>query len=173
MPYRLTPNLDYPIQNFKVNSYKFKQNCIYNGVNWGIHLGVDINLNTNTKIKCIGRGKVVYSRLHKGSSDHPNWGNIIIIAHKNPKTKKVFFSLYAHLNKKLVKYGQNIEIGDVIGTIAPKNTPKNGFWPDSHLHFAIYIGKWHKKVLPGYYKNNNSQTNISDWQNPIPFIKNY
>jgi len=72
MSYRLTPKLAYPIQNYQVNSYKFGEKCKYNNINWEIHLGVDINTKPKTKVFAIGRGKVVYSRLHKGSSDHPN-----------------------------------------------------------------------------------------------------
>jgi len=51
----------------------------------------------------VGRGKVVYSACHPGSKEKRNWGNVIIIAHKHPKTKKVFFSLYGHLAERLVK----------------------------------------------------------------------
>lgn len=102
MAYLYTPKLVFPLKNYKVNSYKFGENCSYDGVYWGIHLGEDVNCKTGTKVRSCGRGKVVYSRKHSGSKKGRNWGNIIIVAHKNPKTKKVFFSLYGHLKRRNV-----------------------------------------------------------------------
>jgi len=173
MAYLFTPKLDFPLTNYKVNSYKFGEECTYDGVYWGIHLGEDINVTAGTKVKSIGQGKVVYSRLHKGSKEKPNWGNIVIIAHKNPKTKKVFYSLYAHLKSRKVKKSNKVDCGKIIGVIGAKNTPENGWWKDAHLHFGIYTGPNEKKVPPGYYTKSANRTKLSDWQNPSDFVKNY
>lgn len=173
MAYPFTPKLKFPLKNYKVNSYKFGEKCTYNKVYWGVHLGEDANVKAGTKVYSVGRGKVVYSRLHKGSKEKPNWGNIIIIAHKNSKTKKVFYSLYGHLKRKNVKKGDRVEIGKIIGSIGARNTPENGWWPEKHSHLAIYTGSWNKKVLPGYFKKGDSRTKLSYWQNPTKFIQNY
>jgi len=79
------------------------QECEYDGIFWGKHLGEDCNTRAGVKVMAVGRGKVVYSACHPGSKEKRNWGNVIIIAHKHPKTKKVFFSLYGHLAERLVK----------------------------------------------------------------------
>ncbi|MBU4369307.1 M23 family metallopeptidase, partial [Patescibacteria group bacterium] len=154
-------------------SYKFHQKCIYNNVYWGIHLGEDIDRPAGTKVMSIGRGKVVYSDIHPGNEKKGNWGNIIVIAHKNPKTKKSFFSLYAHLKKRNVLKGDNVKLGKVIGTIAKSNTPENGWWKEEHLHFSIYIGPWRYKILPGYWRKDQNLTNLYYWQEATKFINNY
>lgn len=173
MAYPYTRKLIFPLTKYRVNGDRFKQDCTFKNVHWGIHLGEDINRPSGTKVKCIGRGRVVYSALHAGTKKKGNWGNIIIIAHKRPKTKKIFFSLYAHLQKRLVKKGQSVALGQIIGTVGKANSPENGWWEDEHLHFAIYVGPWKKKVLPGYLKKGSKRTKVSCWKEPTKFINNY
>ncbi|MFZ5364658.1 MAG: M23 family metallopeptidase [Patescibacteria group bacterium] len=172
MAYPYTPKLILPLEKYKVNSYKFGQKCTYDKVYWGIHLGEDINIKAGTAVKSIGRGKVVYSALHPGSKEKGNWGNIIIIAHKNPKTKKAFYSLCAHLQNRLVKKGDRVKAGQKIGTVGKASTPQNGWWKEAHLHFAIYMGPWTGKVLPGYWKK-GSKTKLSHWKTGSKFVKVY
>jgi len=178
MAYPFTPELDSPLKNWQVNDTKFLQSQAYSEVNWGLHLGEDCNTKPGTSVRAIGRGKVVYSDLH--ASEEPpqaegkegsNWGNIIIIAHKNPSTKKVFFSLYGHLKKRLVEKGDRIKRGQKIGEIAEGWTRANGWWEESHLHFAIYIGGWKGEVLPGAYrKGAEDRTKLEDWIAPTEFL---
>lgn len=172
MAYPLAPKLDFPLEKYKVNSWKFKKKTTIKKVFWGIHLGEDVIRPAGTKVKSIGRGKVVYFALHQGSKKKGNWGNIIIIAHKKPKTRKTFFSLYAHLEKPLVCRNQAVELGEFIGSIGKKNTAQNGWWP-AHLHFGIYIGPWNGRVLPGYWKRGQRRTKLAYWKEPTKFIKNY
>lgn len=200
MAYPFTPKLNFPLEKYesppilrsgyllasprkagrrvksseaiKLNGWKFKRKTTIKKVFWGIHLGEDIIRPAGTKVKSIGRGKVVYSALHRGSKKKGNWGNIVIIAHKNSKTKKAFFSLYAHLQKPKVRKNQKVEFGEAIGFIGKKNTSQNGWWPE-HLHFGIYVGSWNGKVLPGYWKKGQSRTKVSYWKEPGVFVKNY
>ncbi len=173
MAYPYTEKLALPLKHCHLNSYHFKQKCYYDNVYWGIHLGEDINCPANTKVFCIGRGRVVYSTIHPGDKNKKNWGNIIIVAHKNPLTKKVFFSLYAHLQKRFVKKGDSLKLNQIIGTVGKSNSPENGYWKEAHLHFAIYTGKWNGLVLPGYWKEGDFRTKLSDWKNPIKFISSF
>jgi len=192
MAFPYTLQLDFPLDHYKANGDEFLKDCNFDGVHWGLHLGEDSNVRAGTKVKAIGKGRVVYSapqlgKITKGESGENklqrNWGNIIIIAHKNPKTKKVFCSLYGHLNKRLKKKGDKVKMGEIIGTIAKANSPENGFWEDSHLHFAIYTGPYpwiragKKKrllpVLPGYFRKDQLLTKRQWWQNPTEFINNY
>lgn len=173
MAYPHTNKLEFPLKNYKVNSYKFRQECSYEKVCWGTHLGEDVNTKAGTVVKSIGRGKVVYSKLHAGTQKKSNWGNIIVIAHKHPKTKKVFFSIYAHLKNRLVKKGDGVDLDQKIGTIAKANTAQNGMWADSHLHFSIYTDPWKGKVLPGYWKKGSKLTKLKYWEEPKKYIENY
>jgi len=181
MAYRITPNLIFPIGNFKNISSGFGEMNVYDRKLWGKHLGVDISAKGDTKVFSAGRGIVVYSKLHPGEFSEDgkiiikrNWGGIVIIAHKDPKAKKVFYSLYGHLGKRFVKRGDAIEMGSLIGTIGKSLSESNGAWEEEHLHFGIYIGPFHNKVLPGYFKGEeNHVTEMGYWKEPISFIKNY
>lgn len=178
MAYPYTYKLRFPLRQYRVDR-GFLKKCSYRDkknqwLDWGAHLGEDYNAEPNTAIHAIGRGKVVYSELHAGlSPSNRNWGNIIIIAHKNPVTKKIFFSLYGHLKERFVDRGDRVKFGQKIGTIAPANTKENGWWGKPHLHLAIYKGLWLNKVLPGYYKSSHKRTKIADWLKPNIFIRQY
>ncbi len=176
MAYPYTKKLRLPLASYKISRNflsKAKNRVKGKWVFWGIHLGEDINCPENTPVFTIGKGRVIYSNLHPGRADRPNWGNIIIIAHKNPLTKKPFFSLYGHLKKRSFERGEKVKFGQQIGLIASKNTPENGWWGKAHLHFGIYQGIWKNKVLPGYYKKDQQRTKVKDWLKPKQFIKLY
>lgn len=185
MAFSYTPKLDFPLKKYRVNGDRFLKDCSFDGVRWGLHLGEDVNVPAGTKVRSIGRGRVVHSSNHPGKKEkgklQRNWGNIIIIAHKNPLTKKVFFSLYGHLQKRLKRKGERVELGEIIGTIAKSKTPENGMWDEAHSHFAIYIGPYPwkipngkpLKVLPGYYNPKNPRTLLRWWKNPTEFVKKY
>ena len=178
MAYAYTPELRFPLAVHRI-SRGFLKDCSYRDsnnkwVHWGLHLGEDYNTKPGVAVYALGKGKVVYSALHPGLGPAKrNWGNIIIIAHKNLATKKVFFSLYGHLGKKLVNKKDKVTIGQKIGTIAAANTKENGWWDDAHLHFAIYRGLWKGKVLPGYYKAGQHRTRVKDWVSPHEFVRQY
>lgn len=173
MTYPITKRIIYPLKNYKVNSFEFLEECVYDNVFWGKHLGEDVNVKAGANVKAIGQGKVVLADFFMGSKKKRNWGGVVIIAHKNPKTKENFFSLYGHLGKIIVQKEDKIRIGQVVGKIAKRLTPENGWWEDSHLHFAIYKGKWKGKALPGYFRKVQNLTNLKDWTKPSEFINDY
>lgn len=173
MGYSYTSKLILPLEKYRVGGFRFGEDCTYGKVHWGIHLGEDVNVPAGTEVKCVGKGRVVYSAVHPGTKEKGNWGNIVIVAHKNPKTKKVFFSLYAHMSSYNVAVGENVELGQVLGKVGKTNTPENGWWEDEHLHFAIYVGAWKKKVLSGYWKKGDTRTSLDLWREPMKFIEEY
>ncbi len=180
MALRITPKLIYPIENIDNNiSSKFRDENFCAGKNWGIHLGVDIQADFEAKVFSIGRGTVVYSKIHPAKFDADgkigkmNWGGIVIVAHKNKKTKNIFYSLYGHLGKRYVKKGDNIEMGELIGTIGRSASESNGGWEEEHLHFGIYHGPFHGRVLPGYYNQKKEITKMEYWSEPLMFINEY
>lgn len=177
---RETPKLIYPVENFQEEiDDGFRDHGFFQGKDWGIHLGVDFHLPHETKVFSIGKGTVVYSKLHpaevseEGKILKSNWGGVVIIAHKNPKNKKRFYSLYGHLGKRFVKKGDEVEMGEMIGEIGKSLSEMNGGWEEEHLHFAIYHGPFHERVLPGYLDTKKENTKMEYWSEPIKFISEY
>ncbi|MFZ5753333.1 MAG: M23 family metallopeptidase [Bacillota bacterium] len=95
-----------------------------NNVESGRHAGIDIAARKGTPVKATNRGMVTLSMpLHLT-------GNTIIIDHGMD-----IFSAYSHLDRLLVKEGQLVEKGDIIGEIG-----STGFSTGPHLHWTISIG---------------------------------
>ncbi len=102
------------------------------------HSGIDYAANFNTSIKACAPGIVVLARhnfkLH---------GNTVCINHGQGVV-----SIYIHMNKIMVKEGQEVKIGQIIGTVG-----QSGRANGPHLHFSIYVNQiatnpkyWYEKV---------------------------
>jgi murein DD-endopeptidase MepM/ murein hydrolase activator NlpD len=121
------------------------------GSYWGdsrgdrVHEGLDIHAPVGTTIVATRGGKVIFAGP-RGSG----WGNIVFIEHSDSST-----AVYAHLQKWLVKAGQQVETGQPIGLIGYTGN-SDPDWP--HLH--IEIGK------PGN-KLGQDQKQI----NPLPWLQ--
>lgn len=172
MPYRNTPALTFPMDNYQVNGLPFGKRSVLDGVLWGIHLGEDIMAPVGTDVRAIGRGTVVYSALHAGDKEKGNWGYIVIIRHRHPRRRQTFYSLYGHLGDCYKRIGDQVELGEPLGFIGEGYTAENGFW-EAHLHFALYLGPWKKEVLPGYWKDGDTRTRPEWWAVPSEFIERY
>ncbi|OGI21386.1 MAG: hypothetical protein A2808_00020 [Candidatus Moranbacteria bacterium RIFCSPHIGHO2_01_FULL_55_24] len=172
MAYLNTPKVIYPLAEYRVNSLPFGKRSVYEGVLWGIHLGEDVKVPAGTDVRAIGRGRVVYSALHAGDAEKGNWGHIIIIRHRHPVRRQVFYSLYAHLGSSYKRIGDKVELGEPLGFVGESFTAENGWW-EAHLHFAIYTGPWQDQVLPGYWKDGDTRTRPEWWQVPSEFIARY
>jgi len=107
------------------------------------HYGVDFKIPSNTKVLSVADGTVVRSDM----IDKDGYGNFIIIKH-NLLGKDVY-SAYAHLIKREVKVGDQIEAGDVIGLSGGDQGKENGqgFSTGPHLHFEI------RKEIDGNFIN--------------------
>ena len=91
------------------------------------HNGIDIAAPFKSKVRSIQQGIVILS------DKLPKLGNTIIIAHPNH-----YYSLYAHMHKRLVKTREIIKNNEVIGLVGES---KKGDGP--HLHFEI----WHNNLI--------------------------
>ena len=90
------------------------------------HYGVDIKLNTGDSVKTVFYGMV---RIARYSS---TYGHVVVVRHSNGLE-----TLYAHLSKRLVKAGEEVSVGKVIGLGG--NTGRSF---GSHLHFETrYLGE--------------------------------
>jgi len=85
------------------------------------HDGIDIAAAKGTPILAVQRGEVMYSDRLRG------YGNLVIIQHP-----RRFVSVYAHNRKNLVRKGQRVARGDVIGEVG-----STGRVSGAHLHLEI------------------------------------
>lgn len=86
-----------------------------------MHEGIDFVADTGTRVFASAGGIVT------GASYHPQYGNLVEIDHGND-----FSSRYAHLSKFLVRVGQVVKRGQIIG--ASGNTGRS---TGPHLHFEV------------------------------------
>lgn len=89
-----------------------------------LHAGLDIANRIGTPVVSPARGTVTFSGWQGA------YGNCIIINHGNAITTR-----YAHLEKSVIKEGQVVNRGDVIGTIG--NTGRS---TGPHLHYEVRVG---------------------------------
>lgn len=85
------------------------------------HDGIDISAPQGSSIRAIEKGEVMYSDQLRG------YGNIVIIRHPGG-----FVSVYAHNQSNLVREGQKVAQGEVIGEVG-----STGRVSAPHLHFEI------------------------------------
>lgn len=168
-----------PFKGWKVNSYGFGEDCSYptedgKEKHWGLHLGEDCDVEAGTVVGAIGDGKVMYVGPHPGESkDKRNWGGLVILAHRLPN-KNFVYSLYGHLvlDASLTK-GQQVKRGDALGTVAPKDTPENGWWEEAHLHLQIIVDQtdvYRGGVLRGY-ASDKAPNRVADCVAPSAFFE--
>jgi murein DD-endopeptidase MepM/ murein hydrolase activator NlpD len=98
-----------------------------------MHSGVDLKGRTGDRVKSTAKGTVLFSG-YEGQ-----YGYVVKIKHANN-----YETRYAHLSKPLVKKGQKIAAGDIIGLLG-----STGRSTGPHLHYEILKNK--KKINPEKY----------------------
>ena len=88
-----------------------------------MHNGLDMHGNAGDPIRAAANGKVILAGAKGG------YGNTVMIDHGGGMV-----TLYAHQSKLLVKEGQRVNAGDVIGLIG-----STGVSTGPHLHFEVRI----------------------------------
>ena len=100
-----------------------------------LHAGVDlIPLSNKDNVRAVKPGKVMIARFHG------HMGNTVIVRHD-----RGLETLYGHMDKILVKEGQEVAEDAVLGTVG--NTGQS---TGRHLHFEVLIGSYQvdpKKVV--------------------------
>ncbi len=89
------------------------------------HSGIDIAAPTGTPVKAAGDGKVTNATPRYKGSDA--WGNVVVIDHGHGVVTR-----YAQLDSYIVKKGDSVEAGDVIGAVGA-----TGRATGPHLHFEV------------------------------------
>jgi murein DD-endopeptidase MepM/ murein hydrolase activator NlpD len=98
----------------------------------GFHPGIDFGASIGTPIHAAGDGVVVYAGLESG------YGNYTCINHTNG-----IATCYAHQSVILVKVGDNVKRGQVIGLVG-----STGYSTGPHLHFEVRINGQVTDPLP-------------------------
>ncbi|MBN1365784.1 MAG: M23 family metallopeptidase [Syntrophaceae bacterium] len=124
--------VDYTLPKWKGNFIKpingniigaFGKRSIINNLRRACHTGVDLKGNKGEPIKAINNGKVILVANHFFS------GNSVYLDHGGG-----VISMYFHLNKILVKKGDNVRKGKVIGLLG-----ETGRVTGPHLHWGVRI----------------------------------
>ena len=128
------------------------------------HPGLDMRAKMGEKVVASADGLVEFAGYHKRSG----YGNLIILDHNYG-----FKTLYGHLKKVLVKNGQYVKKGQIIGLVG--NT---GLSTGHHLHYGImylqrflnpyYFVKWDNKNFDYIFKKERRVK----WQSLIKAIQN-
>ncbi len=174
MPYPTSRQLRFPLDQYAANGRAFLEEAILGGKPWGRHLGEDALVDAGTPVLAIGDGEVIYAALHASWwRRRGNWGHVVILGHTHAQDGQPFYSVYGHLGEYRVTPGISVRGGETLGTVGNGRTRANGWWPEPHLHFAMYRGPWEGKILPGYLRENDERTKREYWVNPSEFVRGY
>ncbi len=93
--------------------------------NGSFHDGIDIAAPVGTPVRAAASGRVIFSDALRG------YGNVVIVKHANG-----FTTVYAHHRRNLVKDGQIVRRGEIIGEVG-----ETGRVTGPSLHFEVRSGK--------------------------------
>jgi len=135
-----------------------------------IHLGIDINVPTGTKVATDFDAEVV--SIEDDYPEQGGWGPTVTLKHKESGA----YVVYAHLDKKMnCKVGDILKKGDIFATVGI--APYNGNW-FPHLHVQIIAKNYFNKLeknnswvkLDGYGSINDSHENLRRFPDPLQYI---
>jgi murein DD-endopeptidase MepM/ murein hydrolase activator NlpD len=154
---RVADGFDFPVGKPNADGYYKARGFRPNG-----HLGEDWNgvgggdSDLGSPIYTTAHGLVVFARDVK-----LGWGNVIVIRHVFYENGKLVTidSLYGHLDRILVKEGQQVLRGQQIGTMGTNR----GMYP-AHLHFEL-----HKNIAMGVTRTGYAH-DFTNYYSPTEFI---
>ncbi len=95
------------------------------------HLGVDFGAPTGTPVRAVADGVVEIAGRHGGH------GNFVQLDHEGP-----YETSYSHLSAVLVKRGQKVRQGDLIGKVG-----STGMSTGPHLHYQFMVDGRHRNPM--------------------------
>ena len=93
--------------------------------NGSFHDGIDIAAPLGSAVRAAAAGRVIFS------DDLRGYGKVVILKHANG-----FTTVYAHHHRNLVKDGQTVKRGDIVGEVG-----ESGRVNGPSLHFEVRSGK--------------------------------
>ncbi|GGQ64722.1 M23 family metallopeptidase [Couchioplanes azureus] len=115
-----------PVHGWKTSDFGNRYDPYYRV--WQLHAGMDIAAGGGTPIHAAASGRVVQASWNGG------YGNYTCINHGRQKGTS-FTTCYGHQSKILVRYGEHVRRGEVIGRVGTTGA-STGF----HLHFETRFG---------------------------------
>lgn len=134
---------------FAARAYRSKT---HNGIDFGDPVGTPVLAAESGKILKVGNNDRGVSRWNKFQ-----YGKYIIIQHQNNLA-----TLYAHLSRQIVKEGQTINRGDVIGY-----SGNTGYAFGPHLHFTVF---WAPSIQYKYVPPAAGVVPIGVTINPVDYL---
>lgn len=107
-----------------------------------VHHGIDMPNPVGETVRAAGSGEVLWAadglRIESPGAfqNSPSYGNVILIQHDFGYRGQMIWTLYAHLSAVLVRQGQRVERGDVIGLVG-----QTGRVTGPHVHFEVRMGR--------------------------------
>lgn len=155
---RLADGFDQPVGKPDAEGYYMSR-----GFRANYHMGEDWNglKGGNSDV-----GAPVYSTAHgyvvMARDVRMGWGNLVIVRHTflDAGKLKTVDSVYAHLDRVMVREGQQVVRGQQVGTIGTNR----GMYT-AHLHFEI-----RKNINIGMHRMKHAQ-DYSNYYSPVNFIK--
>ncbi|MGQ9752783.1 MAG: M23 family metallopeptidase [Thermoanaerobaculaceae bacterium] len=95
---------------------------------WEMHKGIDLAAEEGLPVRATGKGVVVFAG--RAGMENPTWarlGNAVAIHHSG-----LYLTIYAHLRRVLVKEGQKVARGDLVGEVG-----STGWSTAPHLHYEV------------------------------------
>lgn len=108
----------WPVQGKVISSYGPKADGLHND-------GINIKAAKGAPVRAAENGTIVYA-----GNELKGYGNLVIIRHADK-----YMTAYAHMEKILVKRGENVKAGQSIGTVG-----ETGGVDSPQLHFEIRKG---------------------------------
>ena len=116
-----TPSI-WPVRGRISSAFGVRNSPFRQGIDF--HRGIDIAAPIDTPVYAPAKGVVAFAGIQGG------YGKVIFIKHRGGLSTR-----YGHLNKILVKEGQKVERGDIIGRVG--NTGRS---TGPHLHYEVRVG---------------------------------
>lgn len=103
-----------------------------------MHKGIDLAAEEGLPVRATGKGVVLFAG--RAGMENPSWarlGNAVVIQHAG-----LYLTIYAHLRRVLVKEGQTVARGHLVGEVG-----STGWSTAPHLHYEVRKTQG-KKVIP-------------------------
>src|SRR5580704_19062074 len=157
---RLADGFDFPVGKPNADGYRISRGFTSHG-----HLGEDwvgqggSGTDFRDPVYAVGNGIVTLARDFRRA-----WGNVVVVRHAFMEEGQVKYadSLYAHLDRIVVREGQQVARGQQIGTIGNAH----GLYPP-HLHFEV-----HKNVAIGVVHTAFTR-DFNNYQDPTTFVSTH
>jgi len=131
LPIKRPGVLEFPVTDAVITQYYGPTKFAERAYRTGFHTGVDFSSVIGTPIFATADGTI--TRVDNNDRGTSRWnryqyGRYILIAHTNNLS-----SLYAHLSRTMVKTGDIVKKGDLLGY-----SGNSGYATGPHLHFGVY-----------------------------------